>query len=57
MLIFQYVPLRKYADNLKKIKEILLKTGAVVAFATSTPVPFNKTINKRLQKYNEAAKR
>ncbi|XP_068722737.1 uncharacterized protein [Montipora capricornis] len=53
----EYVPLRKYTENLRKIKKILLKTGAMVAFATSTPVPFDKKINKKLQKYNKAAKK
>lgn len=54
-VIFQYVPLKKYAENLKKIKKALLNTGAMVAFATSTPVPFSKKMNKRLQQYNKAA--
>jgi len=60
MLFFfcsQYVPLKDYAKNLEKIKKTLLKTGAVVAFATSTPVPYNKTIDKRVVQYNKAAKK
>ena len=57
MFCSQYVPLKDYVKNLKKIKEALLKTGAAVAFATSTPIPFNKTLNKRVVQYNKAAKK
>ncbi|XP_067053525.1 uncharacterized protein [Acropora muricata] len=53
----EYVPLSTYVANLRKIKKILLETGAVIAFATSTPVPFDKKINRKLQKYNKAAKK
>ena len=53
----QYVPLKDYAKNLKKIKKTLLKTGAAVAFATSTPIPYNKTLDKRLVQYNKAAEK
>ncbi|KAJ7337198.1 hypothetical protein OS493_010055 [Desmophyllum pertusum] len=52
----EYVPLKDYAKNLKKIKNTLLKTGATVAFATSTPIPYNRTRNKRVLQYNKAAK-
>ncbi|KAK2559642.1 hypothetical protein P5673_017725 [Acropora cervicornis] len=55
--LHDYVPLSTYVANLRKIKKILLETGAVIAFATSTPVPFDKKINRKLQKYNKAAKK
>lgn len=52
----EYVPLKEYRRNLKKIKSALLKTGATVGFATSTPVPFSKKMDERLKQYNKAAK-
>lgn len=40
-----------------KIKELLLQSGAQVAFALTTPVPIAGRRNKRVVKYNKEAKR
>ncbi|XP_066020422.1 uncharacterized protein [Pocillopora verrucosa] len=53
----EYVPLKEYKKNLNKIKSALLKTGAMIGFATSTPVPFSKKMDQRLRQYNKAAKK
>lgn len=40
-----------------KIKELLLQSGAQVAFALTTPVPIAGRRNKRVVKYNKEARR
>jgi len=40
-----------------KIKELLLQSGAQVAFALTTPVPVAGRRNKRVVKYNKEARR
>lgn len=40
-----------------KIKELLLQSGARVAFALTTPVPIAGRRNRRVVKYNVEAKR
>lgn len=54
---FKYVPLKEYRKNLNKIKSALLNTGAMVGFATSTPVPFSKKMDQKLRQYNKAAEK
>ena len=53
----EFVPLEEYGQNLMKIKEILLQSGAQVAFALTTPVPIAGRRNKRVVKYNKEARR
>ncbi|XP_065651420.1 uncharacterized protein LOC100209737 isoform X2 [Hydra vulgaris] len=45
-----------YTQNIRKIKEKLLATGATLAFALSTPVTFNKKKDDLIKMYNHAAK-
>ena len=40
-----------------KIKELLLQSGAQVAFALTTPVPIAGRRNKRVVNYNKEARR
>lgn len=40
-----------------KIKELLLQSGAQVAFALTTPVPIAGRRNKRVVAYNKEARR
>ena len=47
----------QYGENLRKIKEKLVNTGASVAFALSTPVPFDKQKDDLLREYNRVAER
>lgn len=48
---------KEYGRNLGRIKRILLKTGAAVSFALTTPVPYNTTKNDMVIQYNEIAER
>ena len=52
----EYCPMCDYKKNIKELKDKLEATGAAVAFADTTPVPYNKTLNDRVMQYNEAAK-
>jgi len=45
-----------YKKNLEKIKKIILKTGAGVAFSLTTPVAYNKAKNDLVINYNRIAK-
>ncbi|XP_068707870.1 uncharacterized protein [Montipora foliosa] len=45
----------KYENNLRRIKSILLSTGAKVGFLLTTPVPFENALNARICKYNRIA--
>lgn len=45
-----------YAKNLKAIKSILLSTGAQVGYVLTTPVPWNTTLNDRVNQYNNIAR-
>ena len=47
----------KYARNLGRLKKILLKTGAGIAFSLTTPVPYDERKNKLVVQYNDIAKK
>ncbi|XP_022809635.1 uncharacterized protein LOC111346630 [Stylophora pistillata] len=53
----EFVPIEDYGQNLRKIKNILLQSGAQVAFALTTPVPIAGLRNKRVIAYNKEALR
>ncbi|XP_031552918.1 uncharacterized protein LOC116290077 [Actinia tenebrosa] len=53
----EHVPFEEYKDNLLKLKESFLKTGAKVAFALTTPFPSDKKRNDRIEKFNAEAVR
>lgn len=53
----EFVPLDEYGQNLMKIKELLIESGAQVAFALTTPVPIAGRRNERVVAYNKEARR
>lgn len=49
--------MEEYGQNLMEIKELLLESGAQVAFALTTPVPIAGRRNERVVAYNKEARR
>ena len=51
----QHVSPPRYNQNLKTIKHALLSTGSSVGYILTTPVPFSKSKNSQVIRYNELA--